>query len=159
MRLFRDRSGVAALEMAFVAPVLITVLVASIDFGAAMLAKAQVTNTLAASAAYATLAGQNQVAQATIVTNAKSLAGGLQSPFLGTPTVTAVVNNGAATGSACCPGTGWSCSTAANFTCADGATPGTYITITVSYPFLALIAADTRLVSKILTDHVTAVLQ
>lgn len=159
MRLRRDRSGVAALEMALVAPVLVAILIASVDFGAALLSKAQVTEALAASAAYATLAGQNQVSQTSIVANAKGMAGGVQGAFLGTPVVTVSVNNGAAAGSACCPGSVWSCSTSTGFRCADGSTPGTYITIKASYPFVALIAADTLLVGKVLADQVTAVLQ
>ena len=159
MRLWRDRSGLAALEMALVAPVLVAVLIAAVDTGAALLGKAQVTEALAGSAAYATLAGQNHVTQATIVANAKALAGGVQSDFLGAPTVSASVNNGAAAGSACCPGVVWLCSGLAGYKCADGSTPGTYIMITVSYPFKPLIATDAMLVGKVLTDRITAVLQ
>ncbi len=153
------RSGVAALELALVAPILVTLMIAVIDFGAALLSKAQITEALAAAAAYSTLAGQNTTTnptQASIAANAKTIAGSLASAFVGAPTVTAVVNNGAAKGSKCCPGTIWACSTVANFTCTDGSSPGNYITITASYPFKALIATDKYLVGKTLSDSIVA---
>src|SRR5262249_34333323 len=92
MRWIRDRSGLAALEMAPLAPFLIAVMIAGIDFGGALLAKAKVARMLAASAEYATLAGQNGVTWATIQTNAGSIARSVTSAFVGTPTVTAVIN-------------------------------------------------------------------
>jgi Flp pilus assembly protein TadG len=159
MRLHHDRRAVAALELALLAPVLITLLIGIVDFGAALLTKARMARTLAGSAEYATLAGQNGVASATIATNARTLASALTSGFVGTPTVTAIVNNGAAAGSKCCPGAAWVCSAAGGFTCADGSTPGTYLTITARYPFLPLMPGDTWLVGKTLTDKVVTPLQ
>ena len=153
------RSGVAALEMALVAPFLITLMIGGLDFGAAVLCKAQITETLSGAAAYATLAGQNQITQATIVSNAKSLAGALTSPFLGAASVTAVINNNAASGSVCCPGSTWTCSTTQGFTCPDGSSAGTYITLSASYTFKPLFPTDTRLVGKTLAGTITAPLQ
>jgi Flp pilus assembly protein TadG len=156
MRRRSSRAGVAGLEFALVAPILVTLMIASIDFGAALLSKAQISQALALAAEYATLAGQNTTTSAptnaTIMANAKTYAGSLASAFVGTPTVTAVLNNGAAAGSTCCPGTVWTCSTAT--TCADGSSPGTYLKISVTYPFKPLFTADARLVGKILSDSI-----
>ena len=152
-----DQSGVAALELALVAPILVTLMIASIDFGAAVLSKAQISQALALAAEYTTLAGQNTTTSptnATIMANAKTYAGSLTSNFVGTPTVTVTLNNGAATGSTCCPGTTWTCSASTPFTCKDGSSPGTYLTIAVSYPFKPLISTDTRLLGKVLTDSI-----
>jgi Flp pilus assembly protein TadG len=156
MRRKFGRSGVAALEMALVAPILVTLMIASIDFGAALLSKAQISQALALAAEYTTLAGQNTTTSptnATIMANAKTYAGSLTSAFVGTPTVTAVVNNGTSA-SACCPGTTWVCSSAT--TCSDGSSPGTYLTISVSYPFKPLISTDARLLGKVLSDSIVA---
>ncbi len=163
MRRSLGRSGVAAVEAALMAPLLITLMIASIDFGAAFLSKAQIAQALASAAEYATAAGQNQVANATIVTNATTYAKALTSSFLGTPTATVKINNGGVTGSICCVGSAWSCSASASasasFTCSDGSPPGNYITIQVSYPFKAYFSVDTRLTGKTLSDTIVARLQ
>jgi Flp pilus assembly protein TadG len=149
-----DRSGVAAMELAIVGPVLVTLMIGGVDFGAAMLSKAQIIQALSGAA------GQNSsVTQATIVTNTESIAGAVSSPFLVKKSTNAVVNNGAASGSVCCPGSSWSCSTASGFTCSDGSSPGTYITITATYTFTPLFSGDTRLVGKTLTGTITAPLK
>jgi Flp pilus assembly protein TadG len=148
------------MELAIVGPVLVTLMIGGVDFGAAMLSKAQIIQALSGAAAYATLAGQNSsVTQATIVTNTESIAGAVSSPFLVKKSTNAVVNNGAASGSVCCPGSSWSCSTASGFTCSDGSSPGTYITITATYTFTPLFSGDTRLVGKTLTGTITAPLK
>ncbi len=152
----RDRSAVAAIETALVAPLLITLLIGVTDFSMALLSHAQIARALAGSAAYATLAGQNGVATATIVANARAMAGTTANAFLGTPVVTTLLNNGAATGATCCPGATWTCSTATGFTCADGAPPGTYLKISVATPFLAFWSADTWLLGATLHDSVVA---
>lgn len=161
MTLRRDKAGVAALEFGLIAPTLIAVLVAVIDFGAALRSQAQITRAIASSAEYATLAGQAQkLTNQAIANNVQTYAGGVSSSFLGTPVITAVVNQGAATGAKCClTTTSWSCSTASGFTCADGSTPGVYITIKATYPFNALFPTDTYLVGKTLTASIVAPLQ
>jgi hypothetical protein len=116
-----------------------------------------VARVLAASAEYATLAGQNGVTWATIQTNAQSIASSVTSAFVGTPTVTAVVNQGAAAGSKCCLNNStWSCSTSSSLTCTDGSTPGVYITVTAQYPLRTLFSGDTYLTGTTLTDKVVA---
>jgi Flp pilus assembly protein TadG len=159
MSLWRERSGVAALELALVAPLFVLLMMFTVDMGMVLLGQAQIARALESSAEYATLAGQNNVATSTIATNALSFARGVSNGFLSAPTVTAVLNNGAATGAKCCPGTAWTCSTAANFACADGSTPGIYLTVTAHYPFMALFPADTFLVGKTLSDSVVALLR
>jgi Flp pilus assembly protein TadG len=160
MRLLRDRAGVAAVEFALVAPVLIIILVAVTDFGAALLCQTRIIRAVASGAEYATLAGQaNKLTATAIASNAKVYAAGVSSAFLGTATTTATVNNGAASGSTCCPGTTWTCSATSGFTCADGSTPGTYLTITATYPFKAIFPADANLAGKSLTETVVARLQ
>ena len=161
MRLLRDRSGVAALELALVAPIFITLMLFTVDMGIAVLSKAQIARAMAAGAEYATLAGQNtaKVATATIATNAARFAGAVTNAFLATAKVTTSVNNGAATGSVCCLGTTWTCSTTAGFQCADGSSPGTYLTITATYKFLPFFSADTYLIGKTLSETVVAPLQ
>jgi Flp pilus assembly protein TadG len=157
MNLKQDRSGVAALETALLAPLLVTLLIGITDFSMALLSRAQIARALAGSAEYATLAGQGGVATtATIAANAKTLAGSVTNAFLGKPTVTSLLNNGAASGAKCCPGASWSCSTSAGFTCADGATPGIYLKVSVSYPFNPFWSADTWLLGLTLTDSVVA---
>jgi Flp pilus assembly protein TadG len=153
------RSGVAAMELALLAPIMIMIMIAVIDFGAALLSRAQIAHALAGSAEYASLAGQNNVALATIAANARAVASVVASQFLATPTVTAVVNQNAAAGSKCCPGTTWSCSATAGFICADGSTPGIYLTVTAQYPFKPLFAADVYLAGKTFTDSIVVPLQ
>jgi Flp pilus assembly protein TadG len=152
------RSGVAAMELALVSPVLVALIIASVDVGAAFLSKAQIVQAVTTAGEYATLAGQNpnKIASATIAANAKTYASAVSSILLGTPTVTVLINNGAATGSTCCVGSAWTCSTSTTFTCADGSVPGNYITITASYPYKAIFAADKLLTGKVLTDTIVA---
>ena len=161
MKPILSRSGVEALEMALVAPFLVTIIIAGIDFGGALLSQARVVRILADSAEYATLAGQNGVAWGTIQNNTKTIAMSATSPFLGTPTVNLpVVNQGAGAGSRCCIGSGtWSCSTSGTFTCADGSTPGVYITVTAQYPITTLFSADAFLTGGTLTESIVAPLQ
>jgi Flp pilus assembly protein TadG len=161
MKTLLNRSGVAALEMALVAPFLVTVLIAGIDFGGVLLSREQVVRALASSAEYATLAGQNGVTWSTIQTNAQTIASSVTSPFLGTPTVNLpVINNSTGAGSKCCIGSGtWSCSTSSTLTCADGSTPGVYIKVTAQYPVTTLFPTDTFLTGKTMTESIVAPVQ
>jgi Flp pilus assembly protein TadG len=161
MKPLLNRSGVAALEMALVAPFLVTLMIAGIDFGGTLFSQARIVRALAASAEYATLAGQNGLTWATIEANARTIASSASSPFLGTPIVNLpVVNQNAGAGSRCCVGSGtWSCSTGSTFTCTDGSTPGVYITVTAQYPITTLFPADTFLTGKALTESIVAPLQ
>jgi Flp pilus assembly protein TadG len=154
-----DRAGAAGIELAMLGPILLLMTMGIVDFGAALLSRAQIARALAGSAEYATLAGQNSVAPATIVSNARTLAAAVNSSFLDSPTVTAVINQGAAAGAKCCPGTSWTCSASTGFSCADGSTPGVYLTVTVQYPFRPLFPGDAYLSGKTFTDSIVAPLQ
>ncbi len=147
------------MEMALLAPLLISLLIAVTDFGTALLSQAQIARAVARSAEYATLAGQNSVATATIITNARTIAGAVASPFVGTPIVTAVVNQGVALPSKCCPDSAGLHCTARTSTCADGSTPGVYIKVQAQYPFLPLFSVDTYLTGATLSDSIVAPLQ
>ena len=52
----------------------------------------------------------------------------------------------------------WTCSPTTT-SCADGSTPGTYLTVTAKYPFNALFSTDTYLVGATLSDSIVAPLQ
>lgn len=158
MRILRSCAGAAAVEMGLIAPIIISMMIFMIDVGVALLSQAQIAQALATSAEYATLAGQNSVASATIAANAKTYASAVSNAFLGTPTVTAVVNNGAGTGAKCCIGSSWSCSTTTT-SCADGSTPGSYLKVTAQYPFKTLFPTDTYLLGTTLSDTIVAPLQ
>jgi Flp pilus assembly protein TadG len=167
MKLRHDRRAVAALEMALVAPIIAGLLMSVTDMGMALLLQAQITRAVAEAAEYATLAGQSSKppSTATIEANAKTFAGGVSNSFLGTAVTTVYFNNPISAGtdnaatSKCCPGTTWSCSTSASFTCADGSSPGTYLSISVSYPFNAFFAVDSAIIGKNLTASTVAPLQ
>ncbi len=60
----------------------------------------------------------------------------------------------------CTPWASTSPQVSASFTtCADGSTPGTYLTVTTQYPFLALFPGDTYLVGKTLNERMVSILQ
>ncbi len=173
MRWARARSGVAALEMALLAPLLVTLMLVFIDFAAAFLDKARITRAVQNAAQYATAAGHNNVAPDSLISGATTIAQGVTSSFLGVPTVTTVINqdpnysssynssyHSYNNGSKCCLGTGtWSCSISPSLTCSDGSTPGVYITVTAQYPFTALFPLDTYLFGTTLSERIVARLQ
>ena len=165
MKLWHDRRGVSAVEMAMVAPILVTLLMAITDMGMALFCQAKITRAVAAAAAYATLAGQasQPPSTAAIEANAITFAGGVSNSFLGTPVTKAIFNNPLsvgtdnAAGSKCCPGTTWTCSTSASFTtCPDSSSPGTYLTISATYPFKAFFGADNAIIGKTITETIVA---
>jgi Flp pilus assembly protein TadG len=160
MRLWHSKKATAVLELAILAPIPIMLMIAAVDFGLALLSHAQLSRAVASAAEYATLAGQNNVAFATIATATRALVAGTgTNGFLSSPAVTAIINNGAASGAQCCPGTTWVCSVAAGFTCANGATPGSYLTITASSTFTPLWATDSYLIGTVLTESVVVPLK
>jgi Flp pilus assembly protein TadG len=160
MKLFRDRSGIAALEMALVAPVYATLLIAIVDVGGAVLCQSRIERALAGAAQYASIAGQaNKLTATSIASNAQAYAAAVSSAFLGAATVTTVINNNAGTSATCCPGTTWTCSTSSSYTCSDGSSPGVYLAVTALYPFNTLFTTDTWLTGKTLTGTVVVRIQ
>ena len=158
MKPVRDWSGLAALEMALLAPFLLTLAIASVDFGAALLAQARIARALESAAEYATMAGQNGVSTATISTNAQTIAKAVSNGFLSSPTATAVVS-GTTTNMCCLNVTPWSCSNAPTTSCSDGSTPGVYIAITAQYTFTPLFSGDAFLTSRTIGGSIVAPLQ
>lgn len=161
-----DRRAIAALEVALVTPVLIWLLIFTVDFGLYLYAKIRLSNAVSAGASYALANGQSVSANSsgcatatppcltvsgfrsnvtTIVQNATSLA-------ITTPTV--YYNTSAASGtdtsaiySSCyCPDvtlsaasqTAVSCGTA----CIDTTQPGSYVVIQASSSFTPMFAGD-----------------
>jgi Flp pilus assembly protein TadG len=110
-----DRDGVAAVEFSIVAPLLIAMLIGTIDYGTGFYRKMQVQNAAHAGAEYALLNGFDSSAITNAVLNATNFSGVSSSPapvqFCGCPSMSGVT------------------STDCGSTCSSGSTPGTYVTI------------------------------
>ncbi|RVC58475.1 MAG: pilus assembly protein [Mesorhizobium sp.] len=159
--LCRDRSGVSAVEFALVSPVLITILAGTVDIGASLKAKFDLTSAISAGSNYALL-GADKVTSTGGATLAANIMAVVSSGLSSTGgTIKVVVNNGASitynastatasqSGTASnadlcyCPtvsgttvtwGTSVTCSTA----CPKGGISGKFVAITASRPFAPL---------------------
>jgi Flp pilus assembly protein TadG len=152
-----DRRGLAAIEFAIVAPMLLLLLGGITDFGLLMAGKSKLANGVAQGADYAMLQGPS-------VTNAnvKAMvqAGALRSGL--TPTVTVVV-----TGPACYCVAGFpaalvtpSAALSPSFTCTgtcpgQEAAPGAFVVITATYLYPALMPFYSQIANKTVTEAVT----
>lgn len=156
-----DRRGIAAVEFALVAPMLALLLGNVADFGLLIIGKSQLANGMAQATQYALLRGPS-VSGASVqamVRNGSSRAG------LG-GTVTATV-----TGPACYCVTGQPPALSAppaalsgTYTCTGvcavtGATPSPYVIITGSYTYQPIMPNYSGLISKVVSENVTAKLQ
>ncbi|HUZ74673.1 MAG TPA: TadE/TadG family type IV pilus assembly protein [Stellaceae bacterium] len=126
-RLGRDRAGVAAVELALIAPVLTALVIPMVDLGIGAYDKMRIQNAAEAGAQYA-LANASSYDASSIqsaATNATSLSG-----------ITATVGEtcNCITGSAI--GTAVSCTT----TCADGSKPGTYVSVSTNMSYSLLLS-------------------
>lgn len=144
-RLFRDRSGLAAVELALILPILALMLAATLDLGMGLHAALEVRNAAQAGAQYAALQGFDATAAASAVTNATSLAGISASPapsqMCGCPTATGISTISCAS------------------TCADGSTPGSYARIDAQTSFTPPVAFPGLAGPYALSAHVTVRLQ
>lgn len=117
-RLRADQRGLAAIELAIIAPMLVLLLVATEELGFAVRQQMQVQDAAAAGALYATEYGWDQAGIASAVTTAKSSSGIAATPtpvlFCGCPSVTGV-------STATC-----------GATCADGSTARQYVQVSAS---------------------------
>ena len=108
-------AGLAAIEFAILAPVLILMMICVVDLGMGIYRKMQVQNAAQAGAEYAMVHGYSASSVLSAVTNATSFSGIVASPlpnqFCGCPSNTGV--------------TTISCGS----TCTGGSTPGTYVTV------------------------------
>jgi Flp pilus assembly protein TadG len=127
--LARSRDGAAAVEFALLAPLLALMLAGLIDVSRLVEATLQVRAAAQAGAAYARAHGWDATAIAAAVTAATPLAA---SATPAPQTTTACVAGGAIIATA---GT----------TCASGAKPGQFITVSASAPFKALVPGPHRL--------------
>jgi Flp pilus assembly protein TadG len=106
--------GVAAIEFSIVAPLLIFMLVGTIDAGTAIYRKMQVQNAVHAGTQYAMINGFNASGITTAITSASNMA----------------VNSSPAPQQFCgCPSMSGVASIGCSSTCPGGSSPGTYVTI------------------------------
>jgi Flp pilus assembly protein TadG len=124
----RDIDGVAATEFAFIAPVLMVMLLCTIDLGTGIYRKMQVQNAAQAGAEYAIVHGfSSSISNA--VTSATSFSSIAATPapseFCGCPSSTTV--------------TSASCSS----TCSDGTMAGTYVTVSAQGTYSTIFSYPT----------------
>jgi Flp pilus assembly protein TadG len=159
-RFARAIGGGAAIELALVTPVLMTMTVITVDVGSAYLQQNRISSALAAGAQYAFLAETNGVAFATIEANTKQIVIGAANSLLTAGQVVVSINNGDATATDKCCITGgsggsaiaWNCG--ANPLCADGSEPGAYVEISASTTFTPLFGMDKTLAGAALGSKI-----
>ncbi|HVE02473.1 MAG TPA: TadE/TadG family type IV pilus assembly protein [Rhizomicrobium sp.] len=102
----RDRSGLAGIEFAFIAPVLALMFIMTVDLGLGVYTKMEVEAAVQAGAEYASLNGYNSSAITSAVSNATNVSGLSVTPapnqFCGCPSHTGVTT--ATCGSTCASG-------------------------------------------------------
>lgn len=120
-----DIRGVALIEFAIIAPILVILMVCTIDLAMGIYRKMQVQNAAQAGAQYAMLRGFNASSISSAVVNATKFSGVSASPgpiqFCG-----------------CASSTGVS-SAACNSTCSGGALAGTYVTVSAKGTYKTLL--------------------
>jgi Flp pilus assembly protein TadG len=130
--LARDRAGVAAIEMAFIAPILVFLAVGMVDFGLGFYTKMMVDNAADAGAAYA-LRNASGYSTAT----AGSFNSSVQNAAQAAVTISTRLSSGTLSANAseqfCCIGM-TDCGAAAPV-CANGLAAGTYVAVTTSAPY------------------------
>ena len=92
----RDRSAIAALEMALIAPVFLILLGGTVDLGVLIYDKDETAKATSSGLEYAVLAEQADTDAGTISSNVSALVSAqVPTRFVSTPVVTVSVNNGA----------------------------------------------------------------
>jgi Flp pilus assembly protein TadG len=123
-RVQNDVCGVAAVEFSIVAPLMILMVLCTIDLGLGTFRMLQVENAAHAGSQYAILRGFNASAITTAITSATSFSDITASPapytFSGCATTSGVTT------------------VSADALCADGSTPGTYVTASSSGTYSTL---------------------
>lgn len=151
-----DRRGLAAIEFAIIAPILLLLLGGMIDFGLLMSGKSQLANGIAQGVQYALQQGAG-VSAATVqalVTNGVARSG--------VPTVVTA----SVTGPACyclsgppaalvTPSTALSATFTCTGTCPASAVPGAYLIITASYVYQPLMPLYSKITNTTVSDTVT----
>jgi Flp pilus assembly protein TadG len=124
-QLLRDRSGVAAIEFAFAAPILVTALVGIVDVGMGLYKQMQLVNAVEAGVQYAMTNGWNSTQIQNVVVNATDLA--------------AVNATPAPTKSCGCPSSATIVTATCGSACASGSLAGTYITVNAQFAYTPVI--------------------
>ena len=141
-----DRRGVAALELALVAPVLLAMFGSLTDFTLALSDRMQIAGAVAGGAQYAfnqgqLLAGSQQSVSAADVQS--KVQGGTNLPGVAV----------AVTGPALyCLASATLTADKAGTKCANGSAPGTYVIITASYPYTPMLPLYSMMASKTLSE-------
>jgi Flp pilus assembly protein TadG len=146
--LWGSRRGVAAVEFGLVAPVLLMVFGGAADLGLGVWARSTLTEAVSQGAYYAFLTGSHVQPSAvqSMVQSATGVSG-----------ITASVSTPA---TYCASGNPMTLTaTASTATCADGTTPGTYITISATYTMTSILPAFTGLGNSQLQESATVRLQ
>ena len=122
----RGTQGVAAVELAFVAPVLVLLMVCAADLGLGIYRKMQVQNAAQAGAQFAAVHGFNANSISSAVVNATSFSGITASP---SPTQFCGCASSSGVTSVSC-----------GATCSSGSSVGTYVTVSAQASYSTLIS-------------------
>jgi Flp pilus assembly protein TadG len=120
-----NRSGVSSVEFALAVPLLVAILTVLVDFGMGFYQKMQVEDAAQAGTQYALVHGWNSDAIQNAVTSATTLSGVSASPA---PTQACGCASGSSVTAADCNGV-----------CANGLSPGTYVTVNAQAAYTPLI--------------------
>jgi Flp pilus assembly protein TadG len=155
-----DRRGVAAVEFAIIAPVLLLLLGGIVDFGLMMIGRSQLANGVAQGVQYALLIGPS-VSSSTVNTMVK--AGAARAGITATlsvqvtgPACYCVSGTPAALGTT---STAMSARYTCTNTCANSTTPGVFMIIAASYTYAPLMPLYSELSNSTISQSVTVRLQ
>jgi len=150
-RLRRCARGVAAVEMAFIAPILVMLALGMVDFGLGIYTKMLVSNAADAGAAYALRNASNYSAGSAATFNT-AIANAAQSAV----TIPTLLSNGAMTAGAseeyCCAGM-TNCNATTPPSCASDLPVGTYVQVTTSTQYTTFLPYN--LASSVLSFNIT----
>ena len=153
-----DRRGVAAVEFAIVAPVLLALLGGTVDFGLATSGKSQLANGIAQGIQYAMLQGPSASAATikTVVQNGSSRSG-MTAPVTVTVTGPACYCVSGSPVVLSNPSTPLTATHTCNGTCPPNAVArGAYVIITASFVYKPLMPFYSKLASTTISQTVTA---
>jgi Flp pilus assembly protein TadG len=159
-RFRRARHAVAAVEFALVSPLLLAIIGGLADFGLALADQGRLASAVAQGAQYAYLNPTTVTASAiqTIVVANASLSGMTASNVSVTGPIFLCVTSGPPPALASTTGTP-PVPVTVTTTCSDGTNAGSYVEISASYVYTALVPGYSHLVSPILTEAVKARIQ
>jgi Flp pilus assembly protein TadG len=155
-----DRRGVAAVEFAIIAPVLLLLLGGIADFGLVMIGRSQLANGIAQGVQYALLIGPSVSSSAvnTVVQTGAARAGitATISVQVTGPACYCVSGTPAALGTT---STAMSANYTCTNTCANSTTPSAFIIITASYTYASLMPLYSLLSNPTVSQSITVRLQ